>query len=126
MGIVKCRLDIWSPIIGGSVTNKWVTAENTNNQNAVISVFIADRMANARQAEVMLGNKGKNYSGSGTYTYTYRDSTGVSLGNSTVDVRVGVLTDIFHDYQQARIVELSTNQVLFAGRITDIDNISDQ
>ena len=60
MGIPKCRLDVWQPTIGGTTYDKWVTAQNPENQNAVISVFILDKLANARVADAMLTNRAKN------------------------------------------------------------------
>ena len=132
MGIPKCRLDVWQPTIGGSTYDKWVTAQNPENQNAVISVFILDKLANARVADVMLTNRAKNFAAPvagddppSTFVYQYRDSEGNNLGNFTVPLRRGVLTNLFHDFMQVRLVDESTNQVLYTGRIVDVDESYD-
>ena len=80
MAIAKCRLDIWNPTIGGTATNKWVTAQTPENRNAVVSVYLFDKLANPRKAEIVLSNRAKNFiapvSGDdppSTFEYIYKD-----------------------------------------------------
>jgi len=122
MAIAKCRLDIWNPSIGGSPTGKWVTAQTPENRNAVVSVYFFDKLANPRNAEIVISNRAKNFaSASGTFSYTYKDSDGENVGTvSDQPLRRGVLTDFFSDFQFIRLVDQASNQVFFAGRITSV------
>ena len=124
MGAPKCRLDVWNPVIAGVATNKWVTCENPENNNAVISVFFLDKLANPRRAEIVVSNRAKNYTSTSLFDYHYRDSEGNNVFNNPgVELREykGVLTDLFRDFMHIRLVDLETNVVVFAGRLVDID-----
>ena len=124
MGAPKCRLDVWNPVIAGVATNKWVTCENPENNNAVISVFFLDKLANPRRAEVVVSNRAKNYTSTSLFDYHFRDSEGNNVFNNPgVELREykGVLTDLFRDFMHIRLVDLETNVVVFAGRLVDID-----
>jgi len=120
-GIAKCRLDVWRPTIVGTTFNKWVTALNPEGGNALTSVFIIDKLANPRYAEIILSNRAKDFTSSSTFVYNYKDSEGASLGNFSIPEKHGVLTSVFHDFMHARLVDVSNNQVMFAGRIKDVD-----
>ena len=128
MAIAKCRLDMWNPTLGGNATNKWITAQTPENRNAVISVYIFDKLANPRTAEVIISNRAKNFAApvSGTtppstFSYTYKDSDGVNSTTVTDQpLRTGVLTDLFSDFQFIRLVDEATHQVLFVGRVLSI------
>ena len=77
MGIAKCRLDIWNPNISDTATNKWITVQTPENQNALISFYLFDKLGNPRRAELVISNRAKNFaSASGTFSYTYKDSDG--------------------------------------------------
>ena len=82
MGAPKCRLDVWNPVIAGVATNKWVTCENPENNNAVISVFFLDKLANPRRAEIVVSNRAKNYTSTSLFDYHYRDSEGNNVYNN--------------------------------------------
>ena len=95
MAIPKCRLDVWSPSIGGTAVNKWITVLNPEYKNAVMSVFMLDRLGNPRVAEIVISNRAKNFaSAAGTFSYTYRDSDGATAVTITnMPQKTGVLTD---------------------------------
>ena len=85
MAIAKCRLDMWNPTLVGNATNKSITAPTPENRNAVISVYIFDKLANPRTAEVIISNRAKNFAApvsgttpQSTFSYTYKDSEGVN------------------------------------------------
>ena len=113
---------MWQPIIGGTAVDKWVTAQTPENQNAVTSIFIIDKLANIRIADVILTNRAKNFASTGTFSYNYQDSDGANVGAATMPDKRGVLTDIFRDFMHIRLVDESTNQVYFTGRIQSIDS----
>ena len=122
MAIAKCRLEAWNPVIGGNNTNKWVVAQTPENKNAVVSVYVFDKLANPRNGEVVISNRAKNFaSATGTFSYAYKDNEGATVATaSTQPLRRGVLTDFFRDFQFIRLVDEFSNQVLFAGRVLNI------
>ena len=124
MGNPKCRLDAWNPVIGGTAVNKWVTVQNPENNNAVISVFFLDKLANPKRAEIVVSNRARNYTSTGQFYYYYKDSDGNNIHNSPgqeLNDMHGVLTDFFRDFMPIRIIDEETNVCLFTGRIVDID-----
>ena len=123
MGIAKCRLDIWNPNISDTATNKWITVQTPENQNALISFYLFDKLGNPRRAELVISNRAKNFaSASGTFSYTYKDSDGGNAGTvAEQPLRRGVLTDFFTDFQTIRLVDQASNQVMFLGRIHHIE-----
>ena len=127
MAVSKCRIDVWEPVLGGTLVSKWMTVQTASNFNAVISTFIGDKLGNSRRADIVVSNKAKDFTaptsgGSSTFTYHYRDSDGVNINSSgySVPKATGVLTDIFRDFQYIRVVDEGTKQIMFLGRIINI------
>ena len=61
MAVSKCRVDIWEPVLGGTLVSKWMTVQTASNFNAVVSVFIGDVLANSRRADIVISNKAKDF-----------------------------------------------------------------
>ena len=127
MAVSKCRVDIWEPVLGGTLVSKWMTVQTASNFNAVVSVFIGDVLANSRRADIVISNKAKDFTAptsgdDSTFTYHYRDSDGVNINSSgySVPKATGVLTDMFRDFQYIRVVDEGTKQIMFLGRIINI------
>ena len=104
--MAKSKLEYWS----GSA---WVQAKTIDfgqgTQNALLNLDIEDKLNSPMKANITLTNAARNPFSSGTATDRY-----------------GPLTSVFTDFMPIRIIETSTNVVLFSGKIYDIKNIYDK
>ena len=121
--MAKCRLEVWNPILNNQEVGRWVKAQTPTNKNALLTWSIEDKLANTRKAHVVLVNRPYDFSSSGTFSYDYKQSDDTDVFNSPLNLpkKYGVLTNFFREYAQCRIIEESTNLILYAGKIHNVD-----